>query len=151
MMIVRLRSSATCLSPISVRPSSLLRHFHFSSITFDDTFDIKMKLIALLTLQALAVSAFTSAPSPVSRSALKHHHQSAASQLFAATGETDGSISRRDAGLQVAASAAAVLAGTNVANADDEVPGKLIEFTVNNLDGEEGKTGTFVVKTRPGK
>ena len=111
-----------------------------------------MKLIALLTLQALvASSAFTSAPSPVSRSALKHHHQSSASHLFAATGETDGSISRREAGLQVAASAAAVLAGTNVANADDEVPGKLIEFTVNNLDGEEGKTGTFVVKTRPGK
>ena len=109
-----------------------------------------MKLIALLTLQSLAASAFTSAPSPVSRSALKHH-QSATSQLFAATGETDGSISRREAGLQVAASAAAVLAGTNVANADDEVPGKLIEFTVNNLDGEEGKTGTFVVKTRPGE
>ena len=147
-----MRLISTCLSPISVRPSSPLRHFHFSlPSTFDDTFDIKMKLIALLTLQALAASsAFTSAPSPVSRSTLKHH-QSSASQLFAATGETDGSISRREAGLQVAASAAAVLAGSNVANADDEVPGKLIEFTVNNLDGEEGKTGTFVVKTRPGK
>lgn len=108
-----------------------------------------MKLIALLTIQALAASAFTSVPSPVSRSALKHH-QSTASQLFAATGETDGSISRREA-LQVA-SAAAVLASTNIANADDEAPGgKLIEFTVNNLDGEEGKTGSFVVKTRPGK
>ena len=48
-------------------------------------------------------------------------------------------------------SAAVLAAGANVANADDEVPGKLIEFTVNNLDGEEGKTGTFVIKTRPGE
>jgi len=108
-----------------------------------------MKLIALLTIQALAASAFTSVPSPVPRSALKHQ-QSAASQLFATNnGETDGSISRREAALQVASASAALLAGANVANADDEVPGKLIEFTVNNLDGEEGKTGTFVVKTRP--
>lgn len=30
-----------------------------------------------------------------------------------------------------------------------EGEGKLIEFTVANLDGEEGKTGTFVVKTHP--
>jgi hypothetical protein len=108
-----------------------------------------MKLIALLTIQALAASAFTGVPSSVSRSALKHHN-SAASGLFASTGETDGSISRREA-LQVA-SAAAVLATSTVVNADDEgAGGKLVEFTVNNLDGEEGKTGTFVVKTRPGK
>ena len=110
-----------------------------------------MKLTALLlTIQALAASAFTNGPSPISRSALKHQ-QSAASQLFATNGEIDGSISRREAALQVASASAAVLAGANVANADDEVPGKLIEFTVNNLDGEEGKTGTFVVKTRPGE
>ncbi|KAK1738216.1 peptidyl-prolyl cis-trans isomerase, cyclophilin type [Skeletonema marinoi] len=106
-----------------------------------------MKLIALLTIQALAASAFTGVPSSVSRSALKLHN-SAASGLFASTGETDGSISRREA-LQVA-SAAAVLATSTVVNADDEgAGGKLVEFTVNNLDGEEGKTGTFVVKTRP--
>eukprot|EP00984_Skeletonema_dohrnii_P000042 scaffold12_cov128-Skeletonema_dohrnii-CCMP3373.AAC.7 len=106
-----------------------------------------MKLIALLTIQALAASAFTGVPSSVSRSALKHHN-SAVSELFATTGETDGSISRREA-LQVA-SAAAVLATSTVVNADDEgAGGKLVEFTVNNLDGEEGKTGTFVVKTRP--
>ncbi len=112
-----------------------------------------MKLIgsiALLTIQALAASAFTSAPSSVSsRSALGQHH-AAAAPIFATTGETDGSISRRDLGFQVA-SAAAVLATTNIANAEEGAGGKLVEFTVNNLDGEEGKTGTFVVKTRPGK
>ena len=142
-------SDQSTISLLSLCAPLLSASLTFHTFTFDDTFDIKMKLIALLTIQALAASAFTSVPSPVSRSALKHH-RSTASQLFAATGETDGSISRREA-LQVA-SAAAVLAGTNVANADDEAAGgKLIEFTVNNLDGEEGKTGTFVVKTRPGK
>jgi hypothetical protein len=110
-----------------------------------------MKLFALLlTIQALAASAFTSAPSSVSRSTLRHHNAAAAASLFATTGETDGSISRRDLGIQVA-SAAAVLATSNVANAEGGAGGKLVEFTVNNLDGEEGKTGTFVVKTRPGK
>ena len=106
-----------------------------------------MKLIgtlALLAIQAFAASAFTSAPIPVTRSS-----STAASQLFATSGENE-SISRRDLGLQVA-SAAAVLATSNVANADEGVGGKLVEFTVNNLDGEEGKTGTFVVKTRPGE
>jgi hypothetical protein len=56
-------------------------------------------------------------------------------------------ISRRDAIQTSAASAAALVASSLPANA--EGGGKLIEFTVANLDGEEGKTGTFVVKTHP--
>ena len=35
------------------------------------------------------------------------------------------------------------------ANAEEMGGGKLIEFTVNNLDGDEESTGSFVVKTRP--
>jgi hypothetical protein len=61
------------------------------------------------------------------------------------------SSSRRHAALQIGAAAAAVVAGSypSVANAEDADSGKLIEFTVNNLDGNEGSTGTFVVKTHP--
>ena len=57
-------------------------------------------------------------------------------------------ISRREA-IQTSASAAAAafVASSCSANAEDE--GKLIEFTVNNLDGKEGESGTFVVKTHP--
>lgn len=33
--------------------------------------------------------------------------------------------------------------------ADDDQVGKLIEFQVENLDGEAGKVGKFVIKTRP--
>eukprot|EP00956_Cyclotella_meneghiniana_P014121 scaffold20986_cov42-Cyclotella_meneghiniana.AAC.2 len=57
-------------------------------------------------------------------------------------------ISRRDA-LQTATAAAAFMATSALPVNADEGGGKLIEFTVNNLDGKEGETGVFVVKTRP--
>mmetsp|Transcript_34491 Transcript_34491/g.69698 ORF Transcript_34491/g.69698 Transcript_34491/m.69698 type:complete len:328 (-) Transcript_34491:276-1259(-) len=36
-----------------------------------------------------------------------------------------------------------------VANAQGAQAGRLIEFEISNLDGEKGRTGTFIVKTKP--
>lgn len=110
----------------------------------------KMKLIGSITIltiiQALEASAFMNAPSYVSHYApLKYLN--VASPLFATTGEADGSMSRRDATRKIL-TAASVVVAAKTANAE-EGAGKQIEFTVTNLDGEEGKTGTFVVQTRP--
>jgi len=56
--------------------------------------------------------------------------------------------SRRDALNKVALTSAAVaVLAPDKALADGD--GRTIEFTVENLDGEPGKTGTFIVKTRP--
>lgn len=63
-------------------------------------------------------------------------------------------VSRREAAFGLAAS---VVIGTGLtdplsARAAEEVAeegSKLIEFEVTNLNGEEGKTGTFVVQTHP--
>lgn len=72
------------------------------------------------------------------------------SQLNAA--HDDHIVNRRDAGIKTAAIAASgVLAGLQVntqeAGAED-AEGRLIEFTVENLGGEAGNTGKFVVRLR---
>jgi len=56
--------------------------------------------------------------------------------------------SRRDALNKVALTSAAV-AVLSPAKALADGEGRTIEFTAENLDGEPGKTGTFIVKTRP--
>lgn len=112
--------------------------------------------IALLALQSMQATAFTGVPSHLPSVSAGVHSSAARSSaaqspLFAS--ETDGnndSLSRRDATFKMVATTAAI-AGitTSKANAEEEGGGKLIEFTVNNLDGEEGATGSFVIKTRP--
>ncbi|KAL7515359.1 hypothetical protein ACHAXN_013318 [Cyclotella atomus] len=96
-----------------------------------------MTIKSITTLLALVsqASAFSTHQSP-----LKQQLTLRQSSLFA-------DISRRDAIQTSVASAAAFVTSSLPANAEGE--GKLIEFTVANLDGEEGKTGTFVVKTHP--
>ena len=111
-----------------------------------------MKLICialLLATQSLAASAFINAPSSASRAVTLKQQLNGASPLFAASSDNDGSISRRDATGKVAAAILSLPVATNVANAEDGLGGKMIEFTVENLGGEEGNTGTFVVQTRP--
>ena len=70
---------------------------------------------------------------------------------FASTTATtnDDELTRRDATFKMIATVAVTGSiSPSRANAD-EGGGRMIEFTVNNLDGEEGKTGTFTVQTRP--
>ena len=107
-----------------------------------------MKVITI-TLLALLQGAIQQATafSGVSRS-----HAVVVSQttLFAST-SSDDIIDRRDA-LKVASMAAITtgMASINPSKVNaGEDGGKLIEFTVNNLNGEEGKTGSFVIKTNP--
>ncbi|KAL3796396.1 hypothetical protein HJC23_004193 [Cyclotella cryptica] len=71
--------------------------------------------------------------------------------LEPANNDVRSSSSRRHAALQISAAAAAVVARSypSDANADDAETRKFIEFTVNNLDGDEGSTGTLVIKTHP--
>ena len=61
--------------------------------------------------------------------------------------------SRRSAAAKIVSAAAATTASLllpEIGNAEDVTGGgKLIEFMVENLDGEDGKTGRFVIKTRP--
>jgi len=99
---------------------------------------------ALLAIQALQSSAFSVVRSTPIRT----------STLFASSdnGDTNDALSRRDT-FKVAATAAATARmasfSPSIANAEESVDGKTIEFTVTNLDGEEGKTGSFVIKTHP--
>lgn len=114
-----------------------------------------MQSIAIIVaLNAIQAFAFSSHPSSL---ALNRPTHSRRGPLFANNEdhETPNNhvpfSSRRHAALQISAAAAAVLAGSypSGAIAQDADTGKLIEFTVNNLDGNEGSTGTFVVKTHP--
>jgi hypothetical protein len=111
---------------------------------------MSMKLISialLLAAQALAASAFINAPSSASRADTLKQQLNGASPLFATS--SDNVVSRRDATGKVAAAILSLPVAANVANAEDGLGGKMIEFTVENLGGEVGNTGTFVVQTRP--
>ena len=106
--------------------------------------------ITLLALQAMQTAAFSGVSSslhiPVSRNSLS---TSPITSLFASSTDNDA-LSRRDATFKIVSAAAATIASIpSLANAEEDTGGKLIEFTVQNLGGEEGKTGSFVVKTHP--
>jgi len=113
--------------------------------------------ITLLALQAMQASAFSGVPSQLPVSVRSSVARSAAQiPLFASSVDTDGNndaLSRRDAAFKMVATTAAVAGMTSLspsqANAEEEGGGRLVEFTVANLDGEEGATGTFVVQTHP--
>lgn len=97
---------------------------------------ISNKSVAILVAFATQALAFSTHQSQLLRQA----------PLYA-NNDFDAVTSRRDA-LQTSATAAAALVASSLpVNAEDG--GKLIEFTVNNLDGKEGETGSFVVKTHP--
>ncbi|KAL7538786.1 hypothetical protein ACHAXR_009554 [Thalassiosira sp. AJA248-18] len=115
--------------------------------------------VALLAVQAMQVSAFSGVPSV--RPALGVHSSAARSAahapLFASSDDAvdnnNDALSRRDAAFKMVATTVAVTGMTSISpslvNAEGEDGGKLIEFTVTNLGGEEGSTGTFTVQTRP--
>lgn len=125
-----------------------------------------MKVIGtatLLAIQAMQASAFSGVPSSFSAEGVHTlaARSAAHTPLFASFDDHVDSndaprdaLSRRDAAFKIATTTAAIAAVTSAyapykANAEEEDGGRLIEFTVNNLDGEEGSTGSFVVKTRP--
>ena len=67
-----------------------------------------------------------------------------------ACGDVDNdALSRRDATFKIVSAVATIASIPSLVNAEEDTGGKLIEFTVQNLGGEEGKTGSFVVKTHP--
>jgi len=107
----------------------------------------------LLALFAIQASAFSGVPTQLPVLGVR---SSAACPLFASSVDTDDngdSLSRREAAFKMAvctaAAASMATASPSLVNAEEEGGGKLVEFTVANLDGEEGNTGTFVVKTHP--
>jgi hypothetical protein len=97
---------------------------------------ISNKSVAILVAFATQALAFSTHQSQLPRQA----------PLYA-NNDFDAVTSRRDALQTSATAAAALIASSLPVNAEDG--GKLIEFTVNNLDGKEGETGSFVVKTHP--
>jgi hypothetical protein len=117
-----------------------------------------MIIIILLALQGMQAFAFSVIPSSRVSVALGIR-PSAVLPLFATTTNTGNSIdnndgvSRRDATFKLIATTVAVAGSLSPAQAKAETEGgsggRLIEFTVNNLDGVEGATGSFVVQTRP--
>lgn len=104
--------------------------------------------ITLLALQAMQTAAFSGVSSslhiPVSRNSLS---TSPITSLFACV--DNDALSRRDATFKIVSAAATIASIPSLVNAEEDTGGKLIEFTVQNLGGEEGKTGSFVVKTHP--
>jgi hypothetical protein len=73
--------------------------------------------------------------------------------LSASTDENNECVSRRDLGVKTSSAilaTAAMSLNSNAASAEGEQEGRLIEFIVENLDGEAGNTGRFVMKTNPG-
>ena len=111
--------------------------------------------ITLLALQAMQTAAFSGVSSslhiPVSRNSLST--SPITSLLASSTDDVDDvdndALSRRDATFKIVSAAATIASIPSLVNAEEDTGGKLIEFTVQNLGGEEGKTGSFVVKTHP--
>jgi len=101
---------------------------------------IGITAITLLALQFMQAAAFSSVSKSVARSAIS-------TSLFAANNSNDD-ITRKDAINTLAAAGMGMAASIypSKVNAEED-GGKLIEFTVDNLDG--GGTGTFVIKTHP--
>ncbi|KAL7550567.1 hypothetical protein ACHAWF_017273 [Thalassiosira exigua] len=95
-----------------------------------------------------AVAARSKPEGRVGRSAIP----SFASPIDADADDGDA-LSRRDAAFRMATMTASAVGATSFspsdAVAEEDGGGRLIEFTVENLDGEPGSTGSFVVKTRP--
>ena len=104
--------------------------------------------ITLLALQAMQTAAFSGVSSslhiPVSRNSLS---TSPITSLLACV--DNDALSRRDATFKIVSAVATIASIPSLVNAEEDTGGKLIEFTVQNLGGEEGKTGSFVVKTHP--
>ena len=114
-------------------------------------------ILFLLALQSTQSFAFTGSFQRTSSLSVHVHasaarHVAANTQLFAANFDSDA-ISRRDATVKMVATAVAAVGSFSPIKADAEEEGsnagRLIEFTVNNLDGEEGKTGSFTIQTHP--
>lgn len=62
----------------------------------------------------------------------------------------DSLVSRRALGIQASAAMLATIGlNSQVAIADEGKEGRLIEFTVENLNGEVGNSGKFIMKTNP--
>lgn len=104
-------------------------------------------IITLLTIQGILHQAFAFTTGGIPRAVVVK-----TTTQFASTSTTnDDELTRRDATFRMIAATTVAVTGSispSRANAD-EGDGRMIEFTVNNLDGEEGKTGTFTVQTRP--
>mmetsp|Transcript_5415 Transcript_5415/g.11982 ORF Transcript_5415/g.11982 Transcript_5415/m.11982 type:complete len:263 (+) Transcript_5415:61-849(+) len=104
--------------------------------------------VAFFAVCVLHATAFSNAPVTL----VGTHSGTSLFAIGTSNGEDKSDISRRDAAFQMLASTAAIAGMTSFAPTAafaEEDGGKLIEFTVNNLDGNEGSTGTFVVKTHP--
>ena len=100
------------------------------------------RFLSFITFASAVFSASAFAPALVSVNTRASSHLSAS--------ESNEPMTRRDVGIKSAAVASfGVLAGLNLniqeASAED---GRLIEFTVQNVGGEEGQTGKVVMKLR---
>lgn len=113
-----------------------------------------MKLAVLCSLLlAAAVDAFSSTPN------IKYNAQHDSKVMMRgskpfSSDNIDSMQNRRESMQQIAATTSALATVTtsllpNEAIADEGEEGKLIEFQVSNLDGVEGNTGTFVIRTKP--
>ena len=98
---------------------------------------IGITAITLVALQFMQATSFSGVSKPVARPAT-------ATSLFSAINSND--ITRKDAINTLAAAGMAASIYPSKVNAEED-GGKLIEFTVDNLDG--GGTGKFVIKTHP--
>jgi hypothetical protein len=109
---------------------------------------ITMRLFTVFTLATtlLSANAFNLSPASPARKSMK---LSAEKEI-----NVNKEITRRDAGIKSAATlAASGILGFNLntqsANAEGEAEGRLIEFTVANVDGDPEQTGKVVIRMKP--
>jgi hypothetical protein len=104
------------------------------------------RFLSFITIASAILSAGAFAPALVSVNTRASSHLSASES-------NEQPMTRRDVGIKSAAVASlGVLAGLNLniqgASAEEGAGGRLIEFTVQNVGGEEGQTGKVVMKLR---
>mmetsp|Transcript_31275 Transcript_31275/g.61959 ORF Transcript_31275/g.61959 Transcript_31275/m.61959 type:complete len:296 (+) Transcript_31275:56-943(+) len=123
---------------------------------------LSLMLLALcyVSIDVGKVGAFSFAHHPCGQTGsflTERHHISSplsASPNSGGDREDEFSSDRRTSVSKMAGAAAAVAVGSissspSIVNADPPLGEKLIVFSVDNLEGAEGNTGTFVVKLRP--
>mmetsp|Transcript_21761 Transcript_21761/g.32245 ORF Transcript_21761/g.32245 Transcript_21761/m.32245 type:complete len:260 (-) Transcript_21761:29-808(-) len=104
-----------------------------------------MRILSFITFASAIFSASAFAPSLSVNTRASSH--------LSASESNEPTMTRRDVGIKSAAVATSgVLAGFNLnsqeASAEEGADGRLIEFTVENVGGEEGQTGKVVMKLR---
>lgn len=107
-------------------------------------------LIVVALLHGTADSFITPAPQYTTPSSFPSRiTPPSLTQLAASERREVFGLARKVAGVVAASLFTFTKSAKAIVNDNESVNGRIITFTVNNLGGEEGKTGTFKIQTAP--